>query len=168
MVGQHRDRPRCGSECRAGDVHDRGSDRRLLRAGPGLGQALVDPRPVPARVLAGPGVHRAAGAAVRRRHWVIATLAVAGWTVAVLAASSLPAQTAEPLSRDQIWTACTERLVQRPSDAWLQGCVAAMAPDPTPSATPAPSTVPSRPPASTPPASTTPAGTSAPPPTTTS
>ena len=105
---------------------------------------------------------------MRRRHWVIATLAVAGWTVAVLAASSLPAQTAEPLSRDQIWTACTERLVQRPSDAWLQGCVAAMAPDPTPSATPAPSTVPSRPPASTPPASTTPAGTSAPPPTTTS
>jgi len=104
-----------------------------------------------------------------RPRWAAVLSMVAGFAVAVVFLSSLPAATAaEPLSRDQIWAACADRLAARPSDAWLQGCVAAMAPDPTPSATPSPSTVPTTPPVSTTPASTTPAGTSTPPPTTTS
>lgn len=86
-------------------------------------------------------------------------------TAAVLLAfPSKPLGAAEPLSRDQIYAACADRLVARPTDGWLQGCVEAMAPDPTPSATPSasPTVSPTGLPSS-PPASTTPPGTSTPP-----
>ena len=87
-------------------------------------------------------------------------------TAAVLLAfPSKPLDAAEPLSRDQMYAACADRLVARPTDAWLRGCVEAMAPDPTPSATPSASpTVSSTGLPSTPSASTTPLGTSTPPP----
>lgn len=90
---------------------------------------------------------------------------VAVGVVAALAGSIglSPVGAAEPLSRDQIYAACAERLAARPTDAWLRGCVAAMAPDATSSATPtaSPTGLPS-----TPSPSETPPGTSTPPPTT--